>query len=187
MIGISVCNTESGDKVSKQSKPDVGDIFRIHGDSYRESHSLPKSHLKVMRAIEACRTASLGGHLYKCDSCGYEHPAYNSCRNRHCPKCQALKKARWLEARNAELLPVTYFHNVFTLPHELNPWIRYNKKVIYDILFQSVSRTLQEFGANPQNGLGGKLGFPRSFAFLGSTASGTSSYSLCHPRRSSFF
>jgi len=147
------------DKLPAFLKPEVADIFRIHGDAYRKNHSLPKSHLKTMRDIESCRTAELGGHLYECDHCGYEHPAYNSCCNRHCPKCQALSKARWLKSRNAELLPVTYFHNVFTLPHELNPWIRYNKKAIYDILFQSVSRTLLEFGANPKNGLGGKLGF----------------------------
>lgn len=159
MTGIPVSQVDGGDEKAKESKPEVADIFRLHGDAYRKNHSLPKSHLKAMRAIEACRTAELGGHLYECDFCGYEHPAYNSCRNRHCPKCQALNKARWLEARNAELLPVTYFHNVFTLPHELNPWVRYNKKVIYDILFQSVSRTLLEFGANPENGLGGKLGF----------------------------
>jgi len=144
---------------AKPSEPEVADIFRIHGDAYRKNRSLPKSHLKVIRDIETCRTAVLGGHLYECSLCGYEHPVYNSCCNRHCPKCQALNKARWLEARNTELLPVTYYHNVFTLPHELNPWIRYNKKVIYDILFQSVSQTLLKFGINPENGLGGKLGF----------------------------
>jgi len=135
---------------AKTSESEVADIFRTYGDAYQKSRSLPKSHLKVMRDIETCRTAVLGGHLYECNLCGYEHPVYNSCCNRHCPKCQALNKARWLEARNAELLPVTYYHNVFTLPHELNPWIRYNKKVIYNILFQSVSQTLLEFGINSE-------------------------------------
>jgi len=159
MIAFPASKGRNGTGESKSSKPEVADIFRMHGNAYRKSHSLPKSHLKVIHDIGTCRTSELGGHLYKCNLCGYEHPAYNSCCNRHCPKCQSLSKARWLEARNAELLPVTYFHDVFTLPHELNPWIRYNKRVIYNILFQSVSQTLLEFGANPKNGIGGKLGF----------------------------
>lgn len=144
-----------------QARPnwEVADIFLDCGGPYRVSHPLPLSHLKIMHAIEVCRTAYLGGHIEKCDSCGFERYSYNSCRNRHCPKCQALTKARWLEARKAELLPVTYFHNVFTLPHDLNPIVLCNKKVVFDILFKSVSETLLEFGRNPKNGLGGKLGF----------------------------
>lgn len=140
-------------------KWEVADIFRLYGEAYRLKHALPPSHLKVMHEIEVCRTAYLGGHLEQCDSCGFQRVAYNSCRNRHCPKCQALTKARWLQARTAELLPVTYFHNVFTLPHELNPIILCNKKVIYNLLFKSASRTLLQFGKNPDNGLGGQLGF----------------------------
>ena len=101
---------------------EVADIFRAYGSLYRQNFSLPLSHLKVMHAIKACRTSELGGHLERCDSCGYERNAYNSCRNRHCPKCQALAKAEWLEKRKAELLPVEYFHNVFTIPHELNQY-----------------------------------------------------------------
>jgi hypothetical protein len=112
-----------------------------------------------MRAIEICRTAELGGHLERCDHCGYERNAYNSCRNRHCPKCQALAKAEWLEKRRAELLPIGYFHNVFTIPHELNQITLCNKAVVYDILFNSVSQTIQEFAADPKHGLGGKIGF----------------------------
>jgi len=138
---------------------EVSDIFRDYGRSYRQMHSLPLSHLKVMRAIEICRTAELGGHLERCDYCGYERNAYNSCRNRHCPKCQALAKAEWLEKRQAELLPVEYFHNVFTVPHELNQIALSNKNVVYDILFKSVAQTLQEFAADPKHGLGGKIGF----------------------------
>jgi len=138
---------------------EVGDIFRDYGQSYRQKHPLPLSHLKVMRAIEICRTSELGGHLERCDHCGYERNAYNSCRNRHCPKCQALAKAEWLEKRRAELLPVEYFHNVFTIPHELNQIARCNKTVVYDILFKSVAHTLQEFAADPKHGLGGKIGF----------------------------
>jgi hypothetical protein len=134
-------------------------IFREFGEGYRRNHPLPLSHLKVMHAIEVCRTSYLGGHLEQCDSCGYQRPVYNSCRNRHCPKCQALTKARWLAARRAELLPVGYFHTVFTLPHWLNPLARANQRQVYDLLFQSVAETLQEFGADPKHGLGGKLGF----------------------------
>ena len=113
----------------------------------------------MMHAIKVCRTSYLGGHLEECDSCDYQRPVYNSCRNRHCPKCQSLTKARWLAARQGELLPVGYFHSVFTLPHEINPLALANQKVVYDLLFRSVAETLQEFGADPKHGLGGKLGF----------------------------
>lgn len=138
---------------------EIADIFRTYGPPYCKKVSLPLSHLKVMHAIKACRTAELGGHLERCDHCGYERNAYNSCRNRHCPKCQALAKAEWLEKRKAELLPVEYFHNVFTIPHELNPVAICNKAVVYDILFNSVAQTLQEFGADRKHGLGGIIGF----------------------------
>ncbi|MDA2934538.1 IS91 family transposase [Acidobacteria bacterium AH-259-D05] len=146
---------------NSQERPrwEVADIFHLYGERYRQSHPLPSLHRKVMHAIEVCRTAALGGHLERCESCGYERPAYNSCRNRHCPKCQALTKARWLQARQAELLPTGYFHNVFTLPHELNPLALSNKTLIYNLLFASVSETLREFGADPRHGLDGKLGF----------------------------
>ena len=90
----------------KRPQWEVADIFRLYGEEYCSRHPLPLSHLKVMQSIEVCRTAYLGGHIEKCDSCGFEHNAYNSCRNRHCPKCQALTKAKWLENRKAELLPV---------------------------------------------------------------------------------
>lgn len=140
---------------SKRS-PELADIFRAYGESYRQAHPLSRSQLKVMRAIESCRTAALGGHLQQCDSCGYQQPAYNSCRNRHCPKCGSLAKAQWLEDRKADLLPVGYFHLVFTLPHELNPLMLVNKKVLCDILFKAVSQTLLEFGRTHLDGL---LGF----------------------------
>jgi hypothetical protein len=112
-----------------------------------------------MSAIKACRTSALGGHLEQYDVCGFERPAYNSCRNRHFPKCQALVKAEWLEARRAELLPVGYFHDVFTLPHELNPIVLVNKKCIYNMLFKAASETLLEFGKDPKHRLFGKIGF----------------------------
>ena len=135
---------------------ELADIFRKFGDQYRNAHRMPLSHHKVMHKVEVCRTSYLGGHIRTCDSCGYEHPVYNSCGNRHCPKCQSIAKLKWVSKRQEELLPVNYFHNVFTLPHKLNGLARYNKKIIYDILFRSVFETLLEFG---QNELGGRIGF----------------------------
>jgi Putative transposase/Transposase zinc-binding domain len=140
------------------SKPqwEVADIFRTYGETYRQTHPLPGSHRQVMHAIEVCRTEALGGHLEQCDACGFQRPCYNSCRNRHCPKCQSLAKARWLEERKAELLPVGYFHLVFTLPHELNPIALTNKRAVCHLLFKAVSQTLLDFG---RTHLGGQLGF----------------------------
>jgi predicted Zn-ribbon and HTH transcriptional regulator len=134
---------------------ELADIFRAYGESYRRNHPLPVSHLKVIEAVERCRTAALGGHLEQCNTCGYERPAYNSCRNRHCPKCQSLAKVKWLDKQKSELLPTGYFHLVFTLPHELNPLILVNKKPLINILFQSVWQTLAQFA---QRGLGGTPG-----------------------------
>jgi len=155
----SVAIQTAGSLESARPRYEVADIFREYGEQYRRSHSLPLSDLKVMHAIEVCRTAYLGGHLEQCDRCGFERIAYNSCRNRHCPKCQALAKAEWLEKRKTELLPVEYFHNVFTIPHELNQVARCNKKVVFDVLFKTVAETLQEFAGDPKHGLGGKIGF----------------------------
>ena len=135
---------------------EVADIVRMHGKEYRCNHSLPLSHLKVMQSIEVCRSLYLGGHIEKCNACGHKQYAYNSCRNRHCPKCQSLTKAQWLEDRKAELLPVGYFHTVFTVPHELNPLVLRNKKTVYRVLFKAVSETLLQFG---NNNLKGRLGF----------------------------
>src|SRR6059036_3729377 len=135
---------------------ELADIFRTYGESYRGDHPLPVSHLKVIEAVERCRTAALGGHIERCDSCGFEQPAYNSCRNRHCPKCQSLAKVKWLEKQKSELLPVGYFHLVFTLPHELNGLILTNKKILLSHLFKAVGETLVEFG---HTRLGGQIGF----------------------------
>ena len=134
---------------------ELADIFRTYGESYRRTHRLPVSHLKVIEAVERCRTKALGGHLQQCDACGFERPAYNSCRNRHCPKCQSLAKVKWVDKQNSELLPTGYFHLVFTLPHELNPLILVNKKPLINILFQSVWQTLAQFA---RSRLGGSLG-----------------------------
>jgi len=138
---------------------EVADIFRLHGAAYRLAHPVPLLHQRVMQAIEVCRTAALGGHVEECNHCGYRRPVYNSCRNRHCPKCQTLARAQWLAERQAELLPVGYFHNVFTLPHELNDLAAANPRLLYGQLFRSASATLQAFAADPRHGLGGQAGF----------------------------
>src|SRR5438876_5527190 len=104
-----------------QPRLEVADVFRAYGEIYRQTHALSAEQHKVMRAIEVCRTAALGGHLDVCNSCGYSRPSYNSCRNRHCPKCQALQQARWISERKARVLPVRHFHVVFTLPAILRP------------------------------------------------------------------
>jgi predicted Zn-ribbon and HTH transcriptional regulator len=138
---------------------EVADIVRRYGAAYRETHAVSLLQQRVLHAIAVCRTAALGGHIEQCNSCGYRRPVYNSCRNRHCPKCQSLARAQWLEERRAELLPVGYFHNVFTLPHELNDLAAANPRQLYGLLFQAVAATLQAFGADPQYRLGGQLGF----------------------------
>ncbi len=137
---------------------EVADIFRKYGAAYQATHNLPLHHLKVMSAISACRTQALGGHLQECDSCGAEVPAYNSCRNRFCPKCNWLAKEKWLVNRKKELLPISYFHVVLTISDLLNPLIRYNEKAIYDILFKAGSETLLTLGHDAKH-LGADIGF----------------------------
>lgn len=137
---------------------EVADIFRQHGPGYRLSHSLPRNHLRAMRAIEACRTAELGGHKEKCAECGHIEISYNSCRNRHCPKCQVLRKERWIEDRGKDLLPIEYYHVVFTVPSELNPLFLMNPGVMFNLLFRSASETLIELADNPKR-LGARIGF----------------------------
>ena len=138
---------------------ELADIFRLYAVDYRRSHTLSYEQLKVMRHIKICRTAKLGGHVEQCDQCGFEQIAYNSCRDRHCPKCQTLTKEQWLNDRKAELLGCSYFHLVFTLPHDLNPIILSNKKTAFNILFAAVNQTLQAFAKDPQWRLEGRLGF----------------------------
>ena len=113
---------------------EVADILRVAGSSFLQRHGshLASQHRKVMDAIVRCRTAALGGHRDRCSGCGHQAISYNSCRNRHCPKCQGNARARWLAARSAELLPVPYFHIVFTLPHELSALVLQNKRLLYD-------------------------------------------------------
>jgi hypothetical protein len=129
---------------------ELADIVRVHAPALLAAASLAGVQYRALRAIERCRTAALGGQISQCDHCGAARYLYHSCRNRHCPKCQTLAKERWLAARRAELLPVPYFHLVFTLPHELNPLAQGNPRLIYELLFASASATLLEFGRNPR-------------------------------------
>lgn len=139
---------------------EVADVLRSYGESYLQSRgeSTPQSHLRVVHDIKACRTAELGGHVDTCTNCGAQEISYNSCRNRHCPKCQSGAKARWLEARQAELLPVGYFHVVFTLPAQIAKIGLQNKRVLYDLLFKATAETLREVAADPRY-LGAEIGF----------------------------
>ena len=138
---------------------EVADILRASGSSFRERHGphLALQHRKVMDAIVLCRTPALGGHRDQCLRCGYQAISYNSCRNRHCPKCQGNARARWLAARSAELLPVPYFHVVFTLPHELSSLVLQNKRLLYDLLFRSSAAAMIEVACDPKH-LGADIG-----------------------------
>jgi hypothetical protein len=129
---------------------EVGDIFRTYGEVYRRDHPMSDRQSKIMRAIQQCRTAALGGHLEVCSDCGFSRPAYNSCRDRHCPKCQSLRQAQWLEQRRERLLPVPYFHVVFTLPAALRRVCRRNDREMYNLLFDAASQTLLRLGQDPK-------------------------------------
>jgi predicted RNA-binding Zn-ribbon protein involved in translation (DUF1610 family) len=138
---------------------EVADIFRAHGPAWRQAQAgrLSLGQLQVMSAIERCRSAALGGHLLHCPACEQTQIAYNSCRNRHCPKCQASAARRWLEARQADLLPVEYYHVVFTLPAPISDIAYYNKSVLYGLLFQAAAETLLTIAADPRD-LGARIG-----------------------------
>jgi len=142
------------------SRPEVADVFRRYGDAYRERHgaSLSTAQRRAMSAIELCRTAALGGHVERCDCCDHQRVWYNSCRDRSCPKCQALARAQWLEARQSELLDTQYFHVVFTVPEPIAAIALQNKEKIYNILFRAVRDTLCTIAANPKH-LGAQIGF----------------------------
>lgn len=126
----------------------LGDVLRAGLPDFSQTHRLPVHHWKVLRAISACHTPALGGHQYQCAHCGEEHFVPNSCGNRHCPSCQKLKGAQWLEEQVEDLLPIPYFHVVFTLPHDLNRLIQYNQRLLYSLLFSSGTTTLLDFGRN---------------------------------------
>jgi hypothetical protein len=140
---------------------ELADIFSQYGEAYITQHGVSSIQQKAIHAISRCRTSALGGHASCCNHCGAIEIAYNSCRYRHCPKCQTPKKLRWLEERKAELLPVPYFHVVFTLPHELNPLASYNPAAIYNLLFKTAWATVNTLGhdKNRLNGQMGMLGF----------------------------
>jgi hypothetical protein len=137
---------------------EVADIFRLYGPEYRRAHGMPLRQLRAMRAIEICRTAELGGHVDECDHCGAVRISYNSCRNRHCPKCQCLNKERWLVARKKDLLPTDYFHLVFTLPEDVRPLALRNQKSVYNLLFKAVADTIKELTEDSKH-LGAEVGF----------------------------
>jgi hypothetical protein len=138
---------------------EVADIFRVHGAAWRAAHAghISLGQLKVMSAIEACRTATLGGHVERCESCAHTQIAYNSCRNRHCPKCQGTAAREWLANREADLLPVPYFHVVFTLPAAIADLAWSNKVVVYDLLFKAAAEALLTLAADPKH-LGARIG-----------------------------
>jgi hypothetical protein len=138
----------------------VADVFRRHGEQFLEAFgdSTSVAQKRVLQALSACRTSALGGHVDGCDACGHLAVSYNSCRNRHCPKCLVSASAKWLDARSAELLPVPYYHVVFTLPASLGPLALQNKKVVYEVLFEAASQTLLKIAADPKH-LGAQPGF----------------------------
>jgi hypothetical protein len=136
---------------------EVQDIFQSFGANYIDTHHPPPHVQKVIRAIQNCRTSALGGHTDICGECGYTHISYNSCRNRHCPKCQALSKERWIEARQLELLPVQYFHVVFTLPSELDIIVMQNQETLYNLLFKASQETIRELAWDDKY-LGAEIG-----------------------------
>ena len=148
---------------------EVADIFRDHGPAWRLANAghVSLGQMKVMRAIERCRTAALGGHVARCADCAHEHIAYNSCRNRHCPRCQGSAAHRWLDARQADLLPVEYYHLVFTLPAPISDLAYSNKSVIYTILFKAAAETLQTIAADPKH-LGARIGLTLALHTWGS-------------------
>jgi Transposase zinc-binding domain/Putative transposase len=138
---------------------EVADIFRVAGPAYRVAHAghLSLHQLKIMSAVENCRTAAMGGHVEACEDCGHWRVAYNSCRNRHCPKCQGAAARTWLAEREADLLPVGYFHVVFTLPAEISAIALQNKALVYDLLFRTASETMRIIAADPRH-LGARIG-----------------------------
>jgi len=147
----------AGVGAARMARVELADIVRAHGAAYQRAHPLCRAQRRALRAIARCRTAALGGHRAVCTACGAERITYNSCRNRHCPKCQRVATERWLAARRREVLPIPYFHVVFTLPHTLNPLAQSHPRLIYQLLFQAAASTLTRFGRDRRQ-LGGDLG-----------------------------
>jgi hypothetical protein len=145
---IEPCAAQPG---QRRPRLEVADIFRSASGAFRDRYAPTPEQRKVIAAIQQCRTAKLGGHLDVCSTCGHQRPAYNSCRNRHCPKCQALAQARWIEKRSERIIPTKYFHVVFTLPQELRALARVNPTKMYDLVLESAARTLLDFGQSRLN------------------------------------
>lgn len=165
-----MCAVPSGTAVARSPRLELADIVRTDGEAYQRTHRLVPVQHRALRAIASCRTAALGGHRETCDHCGAVRVSYNSCRNRHCPKCQTLTQERWLAARKADLLPIPYFHVVFTLPHDLNTLAQGNPRVIYARLFRAAADTLLTFGRDPRY-LGGTIGITAILHTWGQTLS----------------
>jgi predicted Zn-ribbon and HTH transcriptional regulator len=140
---------------------EVADIIRMAGSKFRQRYwrALTWPQIKVLNAIVRCRTSALGGHRDRCDHCGYQHLRFHSCRNRHCPKCQTNAREKWLRRRQQELLPVVYFHIVFSVPHMLVPLIWQNRKVLFTLLFDASAAALLEVASDPKRRLGAEIGF----------------------------
>jgi putative transposase/transposase-like zinc-binding protein len=147
------------DSLPKGAQIEIAEIFRKYARNFLQNYSASPEQIGVLNQIITCRTAAQGGHIDFCDNCGNQQISYNSCRNRHCPKCQTITKERWLDNRNSELLPVPYFHLVFTLPHDLNPIILCNMETLLALLFSSVNQVIKMFAADPQWRLEGEPGF----------------------------
>ncbi|MDF3131282.1 transposase zinc-binding domain-containing protein, partial [Kiritimatiellaeota bacterium B1221] len=145
--------------MSTRTSATVAEAILRHREAYLATHSVAAPACRLMAVLPLCRTSALGGHMHRCTDCGHEVPCYNSCGNRHCPNCQVLARERWLAKQEAALLDLPYFHLVFTLPAELQPILLQNKKEGYRLLFQSVAKTLLQFGKDPRNELEGQLGF----------------------------
>lgn len=155
---VSDANTVQAINTNGRCDLEVADIFRRYGEQYRSLHKLtPKQH-GVMFDIEHCRTHHFGYHMDVCDACGWKDQSHNSCRNRHCPKCQGIASRKWVTAREANLLPVPYHHSIFTLPHVINPLVPFNKELLYDFIFDSAAESLLQFGRDPK-WLGAEIGF----------------------------
>jgi len=154
----------------RRPRLEVADVFHRHGADWRRANAghVSRAQLQVMSAIEQCRSAALGGHVERCEDCGHSRIAYNSCRNRHCPKCQGAAAKDWLAAREADLLRVSYFHVVFTLPAEIAPIAYQNKAVVYDLLLRTAAETLLTIAADPRH-LGARIGATAVLHSWGST------------------
>ena len=154
---MSFCIIHHSSAVNKRPQYELADIFKRYLADYLKTHRISFWQKKALFDIQVCRTAACGGHIEACDHCDYEQPAYNSCHNRHCPKCQGVARRRWVAARLQELAPAPYYHVVFTLPHRLNNIALYNKRLIYDLFYKAAAYTLLKFGRDPK-WLGAQLG-----------------------------